>query len=36
MGCDTVQGYIFAEPMFEEPFLAWVGNARGGGAKSVA
>jgi diguanylate cyclase (GGDEF)-like protein len=36
MGCDTVQGYIFAEPMFEEPFLAWVGNARGGSSKSVA
>jgi EAL domain-containing protein (putative c-di-GMP-specific phosphodiesterase class I) len=36
MGCDTVQGYIFAEPMFEEPFLAWVRNARGSGAKSVA
>jgi diguanylate cyclase (GGDEF)-like protein len=35
MGCDTVQGYIFAPPMFEDEFLAWVGNADGG-AKSVA
>ena len=36
MGCDTVQGYVFAEPMFEEEFLAWIGNADRTGAKSVA
>src|ERR687890_1419653 len=30
MGCDTVQGYVFAEPMFEDEFLAWIGNADGG------
>ena len=36
MGCDTVQGYVFAEPMFEDEFLAWTGNAEGKGAKSVA
>ena len=35
MGCDTVQGYVFAPPMFEEEFLAWVGNAHRS-AKSVA
>ena len=35
MGCDTVQGFVFAEPMFEEEFLAWIGNARRG-MKSVA
>jgi diguanylate cyclase (GGDEF)-like protein len=35
MGCDTVQGYVFAAPMFEDEFLAWIGNA-GRGAKSVA
>jgi EAL domain-containing protein (putative c-di-GMP-specific phosphodiesterase class I) len=35
MGCDTVQGFVFAEPMFEEEFLAWVGNAHRG-ARSVA
>ena len=35
MGCDTVQGFVFAEPMFEEEFLAWIGNANRG-AKSVA
>ena len=23
MGCDAVQGYVFAPPMFEEEFLAW-------------
>jgi EAL domain-containing protein (putative c-di-GMP-specific phosphodiesterase class I) len=36
MGCDTVQGYVFAPPMFEEEFLAWSNNARGREAKSVA
>jgi diguanylate cyclase len=35
MGCDTVQGYVFCHPMFEQDFLAWTNNARGG-AKSVA
>jgi diguanylate cyclase (GGDEF)-like protein len=36
MGCDTVQGYVFAEPMFEEEFLAWADNAEDKDAKSVA
>jgi diguanylate cyclase (GGDEF)-like protein len=36
MGCDTVQGYVFAGPMFEDEFLSWIGNAERGGAKSVA
>jgi EAL domain-containing protein (putative c-di-GMP-specific phosphodiesterase class I) len=36
MGCDTVQGYVFAHPMFEQEFVAWTGNARGRDAKSVA
>jgi diguanylate cyclase len=35
MGCDIVQGFVFAQPMFEEEFLAWIGNADRG-AKSVA
>src|SRR5947209_4948172 len=35
MGCDTVQGYVFAAPMFEDEFLAWIGNADRG-VKSVA
>jgi diguanylate cyclase (GGDEF)-like protein len=36
MGCDTVQGYVFAPPMFESEFLDWIGNADRKGAKSVA
>src|SRR5437868_8350419 len=36
MGCDTVQGYVFAPPMMEEEFLAWTGKGRGAVAKSVA
>ena len=36
MGCDTVQGFVFARPMFEDEFLAWTGHAERGGAKSVA
>jgi EAL domain-containing protein (putative c-di-GMP-specific phosphodiesterase class I) len=35
MGCDTVQGYVFAPPMFQDEFLAWIGNADRR-AKSVA
>jgi EAL domain-containing protein (putative c-di-GMP-specific phosphodiesterase class I) len=35
MGCDTVQGFIFSPPMFEDEFLAWTRSAAGG-AKSVA
>ncbi|MEO7634976.1 MAG: EAL domain-containing protein, partial [Sphingomicrobium sp.] len=27
MGCDTVQGFVFAPAMFEEEFLDWIGNA---------
>ncbi|MCY7270594.1 MAG: EAL domain-containing protein [Sphingomonas bacterium] len=34
MGCDTVQGYVFAEPMFEDEFNAWLANADG--KRSVA
>jgi diguanylate cyclase (GGDEF)-like protein len=26
MGCDTVQGYVYAEPMYEGEFAAWVAN----------
>ena len=36
MGCDTVQGYVCAAPMFEEEFLKWIGDAADGEAKSVA
>ena len=36
MGCDTVHGFVFAEPMFEDDFLAWTSSGRGRDAKSVA
>jgi diguanylate cyclase (GGDEF)-like protein len=36
MGCDTVQGYVFAPAMMEEEFLAWIGSGRGATVKSVA
>ena len=29
MGCDTVQGFIFAPAMFEHEFLAWTAGSRG-------
>jgi len=35
MGCDTVQGFVFAPAMFEHEFLAWTASSRGS-AKSVA
>ena len=35
MGCDTVQGYVFAHPMFEHECLAWTASSRGS-TKSVA
>jgi len=36
MGCDTVQGFVFAHPMFEREFVAWTSSGRGRDAKSVA
>jgi diguanylate cyclase len=36
MGCDTVQGFIFAPAMFEQDFLAWTASSRSAGAQSVA
>jgi EAL domain-containing protein (putative c-di-GMP-specific phosphodiesterase class I) len=36
MGCDTVQGFIFAPAMFEQDFLAWTASSRSADAKSVA
>ena len=35
MGCDVVQGFIFAHPMFEDEFLDWTTNATRG-SRSVA
>ena len=34
MGCDTVQGYVFAAPMSEDEFVAWSANTEG--RRSVA
>ncbi len=36
MGCDTVQGFVFAGPMYEEEFLAWTSNADRSAQSSVA
>ena len=36
MGCETVQGFIFAHPMFEEEYLEWVRNADRTGTRDVA
>jgi diguanylate cyclase (GGDEF)-like protein len=36
MGCDVVQGYVFAHPMFEDEFFAWIASAGGHSAQSVA
>ena len=35
MGCETVQGFVFAHPMFEEEYLEWTQNADRG-SRSVA
>ncbi|MFL6733816.1 MAG: EAL domain-containing protein, partial [Sphingomicrobium sp.] len=35
MGCETVQGFVFAHPMFEEEYSAWTRNADRG-SRSVA
>jgi EAL domain-containing protein (putative c-di-GMP-specific phosphodiesterase class I) len=36
MGCDTVQGFAFGEPIFEPQYRAMVSHASGGSAQSVA
>jgi diguanylate cyclase (GGDEF)-like protein len=36
MGCDIVQGFIFAPAMFENDFLAWTASSRGASKRSVA
>ena len=35
MGCDTVQGFIFAHPMFEDEYVSWIRNAERG-QRSIA
>ena len=29
MGCHTIQGYVFAQPMFEDEYLSWTRDAAG-------
>lgn len=36
MGCDTVQGFVFAQPMFETEFVAWTSNAERVTGRAVA
>ena len=36
MGCDTVQGFVFAGPMYEEEFTNWTRNADRGSQSIVA
>jgi diguanylate cyclase (GGDEF)-like protein len=36
MGCDTVQGFVFAGPMYEEEFVSWTQNADRGSQSIVA
>lgn len=30
MGCETIQGFVFAQPMMETEFVRWTGHAREG------
>jgi diguanylate cyclase (GGDEF)-like protein len=36
MGCDTVQGFVFAQPMFETEYVAWTSNAERSARRVVA
>ena len=29
MGCHTIQGYVFAQPMFEQEYLDWTRDSSG-------
>jgi EAL domain-containing protein (putative c-di-GMP-specific phosphodiesterase class I) len=36
MGCDTVQGFVFAPAMLEDDFLSWAAASSGQRSRSVA
>ena len=36
MGCDTIQGFVFAEPMLEAEYLDWTRDASPATVRSVA
>ena len=36
MGCETVQGFIFARPMTQDDYVAWTGNAQRSAGASAA
>jgi len=36
MGCDTVQGFVFAEPMFAKEYRKWADSGEGTSEQSVA
>ena len=36
MGCETVQGFVFAQPMLEAEFVAWTGDFRQTGQSAAA
>ena len=35
MGCDTIQGFVFAEPMSEQEFLAWISHGAAQGRSAA-
>ncbi len=36
MGCETIQGFVFATPMFEEEYLRWTRHAGNRGVESLS
>jgi EAL domain-containing protein (putative c-di-GMP-specific phosphodiesterase class I) len=35
MGCETIQGFLFAQPMLERDFLAWIAHSVGAGRSAA-
>ena len=36
MGCETIQGFVFAAPMFEDEYLKWTRHAGDRGSESLS